>query len=75
MEGVRGTVRDAMCEKFPEHADTFRANAAEYLKELDELDLYVRAKAKESGPKPVLVTSHDAFNYFADAYGFEVIGT
>ena len=69
-----GTVRDAMCEKFPDHAAAFRTNAEAYLKELDALDAEVRAKVRELGPKPVLVTSHDAFNYFADAYGFEVHG-
>jgi manganese/zinc/iron transport system substrate-binding protein len=69
-----GTVRDAMVAKFPEHAETFRTNSADYLKELDDLDEYVKSKTKELGPKPVLVTSHDAFNYFADAYGFTVHG-
>jgi manganese/zinc/iron transport system substrate-binding protein len=74
-KGCVGTIRDAMCDKFPEHADTFRANAAEYLQELDELHAEVTAKAN-SIPKGrrVLVTSHDAFGYFARAYGFEVRG-
>jgi manganese/zinc/iron transport system substrate-binding protein len=69
------TVRDAMCDKFPEHADTFRANATQYLKELDELHAEVTSKAN-SIPKErrVLVTSHDAFGYFARGYGFEVRG-
>lgn len=70
-----GTIRDAMIEKFPEHADTFRANAAEYLKELDSLDQEVRTKAHSLPQESrVLVTSHDAFGYFALAYGFEVEG-
>jgi manganese/zinc/iron transport system substrate-binding protein len=70
-----GTIRDAMVEKFPDHADTFRANAAKYLLELDALDREVKTKA-DSLPKEkrVLVTSHDAFGYFARAYGFEVQG-
>lgn len=70
-----GTIRDSMIEKFPEHADAFRANAAEYLAELDALDLRVREKASSlSKERRVLVTSHDAFGYFARAYGFEVKG-
>ncbi|MDU6074688.1 MAG: zinc ABC transporter substrate-binding protein [Veillonella parvula] len=42
---------------------------------LDETDAYVKAQA-ESIPKEsrVLVTAHDAFQYFARAYGFEVKG-
>ncbi len=70
-----GTIREALCEKFPEHADTFRANAAEYLKELDDLDREVRQKANSlTADRRKLVTSHDAFGYFARAYGFEVKG-
>lgn len=70
-----GTIRDSMCDKFPEHADTFRANAAAYLQELDELDQEVREKANRlPDAKRVLVTSHDAFGYFARAYGFKVMG-
>ena len=42
---------------------------------LDETDAYIKAQA-ESIPKEsrVLVTAHDAFQYFARAYGFEVKG-
>lgn len=70
-----GTIRDALCDKFPEHADTFRANAAAYLRELDDLDREVKEKANRlPKEKRVLVTSHDAFGYFARAYGFEVQG-
>lgn len=70
-----GTIRDAMCEKFPEHAATFRSNAEAYLKELDDLDREVREKANSLGKEQRrLVTSHDAFGYFARAYGFEVQG-
>jgi manganese/zinc/iron transport system substrate-binding protein len=70
-----GTIRDAMIEKFPEHAATFRANAEAYLKELDDLDREVREKANTlTKEQRVMVTSHDAFRYFADAYKFEVKG-
>ena len=64
-----------MCKKFPEHADTFQANAAVYLKELDDLEREVREKANRlPKSKRVLVTSHDAFNYFGRAHDFEVVG-
>ena len=69
------TVRDEMAAAFPEHAAEFRANADAYLKELADLDAEVRAKAgKLPKDRRVLFTSHDAFGYFADAYGFEVFG-
>lgn len=59
----------------PENAADYRANLERYLKELDELDAYVRERIAEvPEAQRVLVTAHDAFNYFGKAYGFEVRG-
>ena len=57
------------------HAETYRENARAYIGELEELDGYVRQRVAEvpEGQR-VLVTAHDAFNYFGEAYGFEVHG-
>jgi len=54
---------------------TFRANAAAYREELRALDAYAE-KVLGSVPEAqrVLVTAHDAFNYFGRRYGFEVVG-
>lgn len=46
-----------------------------YQKQLDELDAYTRERtASLPESKRVLVTAHDAFNYFSRSYGFEVKG-
>ena len=59
----------------PAHAAEYRANAARYLGELEALDRYVRAQAaRVPAERRVLVTAHDAFNYFGRAYGFQVRG-
>ena len=59
----------------PENAETYQANLANYLVELDELDTYIRTRAEELTPEHrILVTAHDAFRYFGKAYGFEVKG-
>ncbi|RRD95178.1 manganese transporter [Clostridiales bacterium COT073_COT-073] len=53
----------------------FEDNYAKYVKELDELDAYIReqiALVPESAR--VLITAHDAFNYFGEEYGFDVRG-
>jgi manganese/zinc/iron transport system substrate-binding protein len=57
------------------HADTYNRNAERYLVRLDSLDAVVRA-AIGTIPKQqrVLITAHDAFGYFGDAYGIEVRG-
>lgn len=69
------TILEELCVLDPAHADEFRANAAAYQKELDELHKEVLAKAaKIPADKRILVTSHDAFGYFAAAYGLEVHG-
>ncbi len=69
------TIRDELCEAFPQHADEFRTNANQYLAELNALDAEVKTKAASlPQERRVLVTSHDAFGYFGAAYGFEVHG-
>lgn len=68
-------VRAALVEADPAHAATYRANATAYLRELDDLHAYARARAGElPADRRVIVTAHDAFNYFGRTYGFEVIG-
>jgi manganese/zinc/iron transport system substrate-binding protein len=68
-------VRDELAAIDPARAADYRANADRYLKELKSLDREVREKAARlPATRRVLVTSHDAFGYFAQAYGFEVRG-
>jgi manganese/zinc/iron transport system substrate-binding protein len=68
-------VRDALIDIDPTHADVYRANADAYLVELDQLQAYVQAQISRVAPEQrVLITAHDAFNYFGQAYGFEVRG-
>ncbi|MBT8460620.1 MAG: zinc ABC transporter substrate-binding protein [Boseongicola sp.] len=68
-------VRDAMIEIAPEQADAFSANADAYIAELTTLASYTRASIESIPPEArVLITAHDAFNYFGEAYGFEVLG-
>ena len=59
----------------PAHADSFAARASRYRQRLSELDAWVR-KQMETIPVDhrVLVTAHDAFGYFGQAYGLEVLG-
>jgi manganese/zinc/iron transport system substrate-binding protein len=65
----------ALMEMDPEHAEVYRANAGAYLEKLSDLDGYVRKQAARVPPRQrVLITAHDAFNYFGRAYGFEVRG-
>lgn len=57
------------------NGDTFRANGAIYKKELEVLDSWVRDTLQSiPAGKRVVVTAHDAFNYFGRAYELEVRG-
>lgn len=69
------TVRDALAQADPANATVYRSNAATYLDELAALDTYVRDQAaRVPAEQRVLVTAHDAFSYFGQAYDFEVLG-
>nr|WP_263827400.1 zinc ABC transporter substrate-binding protein [Ruegeria sp. XHP0148] len=72
---VVAEVARALTETRPEAAETFAANAARHIADLDRLSDYaetVLATVPEG--KRVLVTAHDAFGYFGRSYGFEVLG-
>jgi manganese/zinc/iron transport system substrate-binding protein len=69
------TIAATLAAADPPHAADFRRNAAAYHARLDSLDAYVRAQAaRVPRDQRVLVTAHDAFNYFGRAYGFQVRG-
>ncbi|GAB4365046.1 MAG: zinc ABC transporter substrate-binding protein [Calditrichia bacterium] len=68
-------IRDVFVEIDSTHAEVYRRNAGHYLNELKELHRYVLSQAQEiPESKRVLITAHDAFNYFGRVYGFEVRG-
>jgi manganese/zinc/iron transport system substrate-binding protein len=59
----------------PSHAADYEKNAAAYIGRLDSLDAWVRAEiATIPRMQRVLVTAHDAFGYFGQAYDIEVRG-
>ena len=68
-------VRDTLIDVDKGSAELYRTNTKDYLAKLEELHNYVMQQAERISPdQRVLVTAHDAFNYFGRAYGFEVRG-
>jgi len=64
-------IRDAVCELDPEHAQEFRMRADMYRLQLLALDRWVKQNlSRVKKNRRVLITHHDAFGYFCDAYGF-----
>ncbi len=68
-------VQRALTEARPDAAATFAANADAHAADIARLAAY-SAASLEQVPQAarVLLTAHDAFGYFGQAYGFEVLG-
>lgn len=68
-------IRDTLAEKDSAHASYYKERAAAYIKELEKLDTYAREQiALIPEASRILVTAHDAFGYFGEAYGLTVTG-
>ncbi len=53
----------------------YQGNLQHYLAQLDSLDRYIRQRAQELSPEQrIIITAHDAFNYFGRAYDFQIYG-
>ncbi len=67
------TVRDEFIKLDPADKEDFKKNAAATLAKLDALNQWARLEiSKLPRDKRKLVTSHDAFQYFARDYGFTI---
>jgi len=59
----------------PEHQIEFQKNGKQYITQLKNLKTSLQNKiATLPQEKRVLVTAHDAFNYFGKSFNFEVVG-
>jgi ABC-type Zn uptake system ZnuABC Zn-binding protein ZnuA len=69
-------IADELSAIHPDGAEAYRANAEAYAEELDELDAYARDTL---GAIPAdgraVISFHEAFGYFADAYGLTIVDT
>jgi zinc/manganese transport system substrate-binding protein len=67
-------IRDALIAADPAGKETYHANAARYLENLDILDSELKsAVARIPADRRRIITSHDAFAYFEDAYGVDFV--
>ncbi|MGI5939413.1 MAG: metal ABC transporter substrate-binding protein [Thermoleophilia bacterium] len=69
-------IRDALIKIDPEGAAIYTANATAYTDKLRELDAWIKEQVERiPEARRLLVTNHESFGYFADRYGFTVVGT
>ncbi|SDH82630.1 manganese/zinc/iron transport system substrate-binding protein [Alteribacillus persepolensis] len=68
-------VQDGLVALDANNKDAYAENTQEYIEMLEELDTYAKEQLAAVSPESrVLVTAHDAFGYFGDAYDFDVEG-
>ncbi|HAS13640.1 MAG TPA: zinc ABC transporter substrate-binding protein, partial [Acidimicrobiaceae bacterium] len=74
-KGYARYIADTMSEVDPDNAETYEANRAEFDGIVDELDTALRT-ALDTVPEDnrKLVTYHDAYAYWAQTYGWTVVG-
>ncbi len=69
-------IRQALSDRSPTHKAKFDQNADRLTKELTQLDRWIGQQIQTIPPNQRrLVTTHDAFQYYARAYSLEIIGT
>lgn len=69
-------IRGALTELDPAGADAYAANAAALIAEIEDLDRWAESElGRVPAERRLLVTTHDAYQYFARRYGFTVLDT
>ncbi|MEO5888365.1 MAG: metal ABC transporter substrate-binding protein [Anaerolineales bacterium] len=68
-------IREGLTHFDPDGAALYKSNADAYVAQLKDLDIWINEQVSQIAPKKrLLVTNHEALGYFADRYGFTVIG-
>jgi ABC-type Zn uptake system ZnuABC Zn-binding protein ZnuA len=68
------TIQKTLSRVDPANAATYQANAATYTGQLKQLDAAIQQQVSTLAPEQrVLVTTHDAYPYFAQRYGFRYL--
>jgi ABC-type Zn uptake system ZnuABC Zn-binding protein ZnuA len=69
-------IREGLTHFDPDGATIYQSNADAYIGQLEALDMWINEQlAQISSERRLLVTNHEALGYFAERYGFKVVGT
>ncbi len=69
-------IRDGLIQADSAGEAVYTANASAYITQLQELDAWITEQVKSIPvERRLLVTNHEALGYFADRYGFTIVGT
>jgi ABC-type Zn uptake system ZnuABC Zn-binding protein ZnuA len=69
-------IGDGYTQIDPAGAAVYAQNTTDYIDQLQELDAWIADQVEQVSPeRRMLVTNHESFGYFADRYGFTIVGT
>lgn len=69
-------IRDGFIELDPTGEAVYIQNTEQFIARLEDLDGWIKQQVEIISPdKRLLVTNHESFGYFADRYGFVIVGT
>ena len=69
-------IRRGLTEADPDGAAAYAAGAAAYTARIEDLDRWIAGQVEQiPADRRLLVTNHESLGYFADRYGFKIIGT
>lgn len=71
---IATTITKTLQEIDPEHADIYEENRVRYNNELTTLEEELKTAAQRA-PQKKFIAIHDAWSYFAQHYGFELVAT
>lgn len=73
---MTANIRDALARVDPANEAAYTANAAAYIASLRDLDRYIKDQVASVPPEDrKMVTNHDAFGYYIEAYGLTFVGS
>ena len=67
-------IADTLSDVYPEHRDTYKANAQRLMQKIDRLNIELKTELSPIQSKPFIVF-HDAYQYFEHAYGLNGVGS
>jgi ABC-type Zn uptake system ZnuABC Zn-binding protein ZnuA len=69
-------IREGLTHFDPDEAAVYQSNAGAYIAELKDLDAWIVEQVDQIPAEDrLLVTNHEALGYFAEQYGFTIVGT
>ena len=71
-KSMAANICESLCNQYPAHSDIFQQNLSSLIADLDTLEAYGQAQLTGLTNQD-LITFHDGFGYFAEAFGLQIL--